>query len=124
MTDPGMTNSFNANPSPPPPLTGADLRQVIQQKWGQPFDLRFRRVQGRIFLQVMWKYLGQRSFPMTPAQYEQHLESIATYLQALGGTQQFLAFVAETRERPRLGKAVNIPLEVELGDRASEWLLE
>lgn len=124
MTDPDTGNFSNPSPSPAPSLTGADLKRVIQEKWGQPFDLRFRRVQGRIFLQVMWKYLGQRSFPMTPAQYDQHLESIATYLGALGGTQQFLDFVAETRERPRLGKAVNIPLVVELGDRASEWLLE
>ncbi|MEB3274796.1 MAG: DUF3067 family protein [Prochlorothrix sp.] len=108
---------------PNDPLTGAKLKQLLLEKWGQPFDLRFRRVQGRIFLQVMWKYLGQRSFPMTADQYDRHLESIAAYLVALGGVQQVLEFVAQTRERPRLGKAVNIPLAVELGDRASEWIL-
>jgi hypothetical protein len=30
-------------------------------------------------------------------------------------------FIAQTRDRPRLGKAVSIPLD--LGERASEWLL-
>ncbi|MEM6521649.1 MAG: DUF3067 family protein, partial [Cyanobacteria bacterium P01_C01_bin.70] len=30
--------------------------------------------------------------------------------------------IAETRDRPRLGKAVSIPLD--LGERGSEWLID
>jgi hypothetical protein len=105
-------------------MTGPELQQIILEKWGQPYDLRFRRVQGRIVLQVMWKYLGQVSFPMGAAAYAAHIAQVAAYLEALGGVEQFRAFVAQTRDRPRLGKAVNIPLEVDLGDRAREWLLE
>jgi hypothetical protein len=31
-------------------------------------------------------------------------------------------YIVTTRERPRLGKAVSVPLD--LGERASEWLLD
>ncbi|MHC5824555.1 MAG: DUF3067 family protein, partial [Nostoc sp.] len=40
---------------------------------------------------------------------------------ALGGAIQVQTFITQTRDRPRLGKAVSIPLD--LGDRASEWIL-
>ena len=47
--------------------------------------------------------------------------AIANYLHEWGGVSQFQAFIRETRERPRLGKAVSLPLD--LGERASEWLI-
>ncbi len=40
----------------------------------------------------------------------------------MGGTSQVQAFILQTREKPRLGKAVSIPLN--LGERAAEWLIE
>ncbi|MUL39149.1 DUF3067 family protein [Gloeocapsopsis dulcis] len=104
-------------------MTGKELRQLLLDKWGRSYDVQLRRVQGRVFLQVMWKYLEQASFPLTEAEYQEHMDAIANYLQALGGTQQVQQFIAKTRERPRLGKAVSIPLDLDLGERASEWLI-
>lgn len=102
-------------------MTGQELRQLLIDKWGYSYDVQFRRTQGKIFLQVMWKYLEQVSFPLSEAEYQEHLDSVANYLNALGGTEQVLTFITKTRERPRLGKAVSIPLD--LGERASEWIL-
>jgi hypothetical protein len=69
----------------------------------------------------MWKYQEQASFPLSEAEYLEHLDTVASYLHAWGGTAQVQNYIQETRERPRLGKAVSIPIE--LGERASEWLL-
>ena len=102
-------------------MTGQDLRQLLLNKWGRSYDVQLRRTQGKIFVQVMWKYLEQASFPLTEAEYQAHLETIATYLHAFGGTAQVQTFIQKTRDRPRLGKAVSIPLD--LGERASEWIL-
>lgn len=102
-------------------MTGQDLHQLLLDKWGRSYDVQLRRTQGKIFVQVMWKYLEQASFPLTEAEYQEHLETIATYLHAFGGTAQVQAFIQKTRDRPRLGKAVSIPLN--LGERASEWIL-
>ncbi|MBW4486453.1 MAG: DUF3067 family protein [Trichocoleus desertorum ATA4-8-CV12] len=103
-------------------MTGQDLHQLILRKWGRSYDVQVRRTQGKIFVQVMWKYLEQASFPLTEAEYFAHLETISSYLEAWGGSSQVQQFIEQTKERPRLGKAVSIPLD--LGDRASEWLLE
>lgn len=102
-------------------MTGEDLHGLLLQKWGRSYDIQLRRTQGKIFVQVMWKYLEQASFPLTEAEYQAHLETIATYLNAFGGTVQVQTFIEQTRDRPRLGKAVSIPLD--LGERASEWII-
>ncbi|MBD2771100.1 DUF3067 family protein [Iningainema tapete] len=102
-------------------MTGIELRQLIVDKWGRSYDVQLRRTQGKIFLQVMWKYLEQASFPLSEAEYQAHLDSVATYLHAMGGTAQVQTFIQQTRERPRLGKAVSIPLD--LGERSTEWLV-
>lgn len=103
-------------------MTGNDLRQLLLAKWGRSYDIQLRRTQGKIFVQVMWKYLEQASFPMTEAEYLAHLEAIAGYLHGWGAVEQVRDYIQETRERPRQGKAVSIPLD--LGERASEWLLD
>lgn len=103
-------------------MTGEDLHQLLLSKWGRSFDVQLRRSQGKVFLQVMWKYLEQASFPMTEEEYFEHLNTIAQYISEWGSGNQVERSIEETRERPRLGKAVNIPID--LGERASEWLLE
>lgn len=103
-------------------MTGQDLRQLLLDKWGRSYDIQLRRTQGKIFVLVMWKYLEQASFPLSEAEYMDHLNAIASYFHAWGSTEQIQAFIENTRERPRLGKAVSIPLE--LGDRASEWIVD
>ncbi len=102
-------------------MTGQDLRQLLLDKWGYSYDVQLRRTQSKIFLQVMWKYLEQASFPLSEIQYQEHLNEIATYLDAFGGSAQVQTFIQKTREKPRLGKAVSIPLD--LGERSSEWIV-
>ncbi|XGB42454.1 MAG: DUF3067 family protein [Nodosilinea sp. LVE1205-7] len=103
-------------------MTGRDLQIMVQDKWGYSFDLQLRRTQGKIWLQVMWRYLEQASFPLTQEQYLAHLDTIALYLNEWGQADYVKAWVAQSRDRPRLGKAVSIPLN--LGDRALEWLTD
>jgi Domain of unknown function (DUF3067) len=103
-------------------MTGQELHQLIYDKWGRSYDLQVRRTKGKIFVLVMWKYLEQASFPLSEEGYFAHLETIATYINAWGAVEQIRVFIEQTRDHPRLGKVVSIPLN--LGDRASEWLLE
>lgn len=103
-------------------MNGEELHQLLLSKWGRSYDIQLRRMKGRIFVQVMWKYLEQASFPLSTQEYIEHLDAVATYLNAWGGVSQVKTYITQTRERPRLGKVVNIPLD--LGDRASEWILD
>ncbi|MGB3533223.1 MAG: DUF3067 family protein [Microcoleaceae cyanobacterium] len=102
-------------------MTGQELQQLLQQKWGVSYDVQLRRVRGQIFLQIMWRYLEQASFPMTQSDYLAHLNAIVEYLNGWGNADTVQQVIETTREKPRVGKAVSIPLE--LGERASEWLL-
>lgn len=102
-------------------MTGEELHQLLIAKWGRSYDVQLRRVHDKVFLQVMWKYLEQASFPMTEVEYLAHLNEIASYIDAWGGSAQVQSGIEQSRDRPRLGKAVSIPIE--LGARASEWLI-
>jgi len=105
-------------------MTGQEFRQLLIDKWGQAYDVQLRRTQGKIFLQILWKYFGQASFPLTEAEYQTHLDDVINYLHALGAIEQVQKFIIDTKERPRIGKAVSIPLSLaNLGDRASEWMM-
>ncbi len=101
-------------------MTGLDLREILRQKWGVSFDVQLRRTQGKIFFQVMWRYQEQASFPASEADYLAHLEEVAQYLQSLGASEQIRQALLDHPDKPRLGKAVSLPIE--LGGRASEWL--
>jgi hypothetical protein len=102
-------------------MTGEELHQLLLAKWGRSYDIQLRRIKDKIHVQVMWKYLEQASFPLSEREYQEHLEAIASYLNEWGAVTRFQAFLLETRERPRLGKAVSVPID--LGDRSSEWLI-
>ncbi|MEM8830268.1 MAG: DUF3067 family protein [Cyanobacteria bacterium P01_G01_bin.19] len=103
-------------------MTGEQLHQLLLAKWGYSYDVQLRKVKGKIFVQVMWKYLEQASFPLSPQEYTENLNAIANYLNAWNGAEQLQSFIEKTRERPRLGKAVSIQLD--LGERSSEWILD
>ncbi|WP_373544896.1 DUF3067 family protein [Chamaesiphon sp.] len=102
-------------------MTGQELREIIIAKWGYSYDVQMRKTPNKIYLQVMWKYQEQASFPLSEIDYLAHLDTIGSYLVAMGSVEQVQKFIDKTTERPRLGKAVSMLLD--LGDRTSEWIL-
>ena len=102
-------------------MTGAELRQTIINKWQYSYDVQLRKTKDRIFLQVMWRYQEQQSFSMNELEFVEHLDVIAAYLSDWGVVEQVQKFIETTKERPRLGKAVSIPLQI--GERSLEWML-
>jgi hypothetical protein len=103
-------------------MTGSELRQLVVDKWGVSYDIQFRKYKGKLYVQVMWKYLEQVSFGATEEEYLAHLNWVISHLESWGVLDQVCTYIQKTREKPRIGKAVSIP--VELGDRASEWILQ
>ena len=102
-------------------MTGQELRESIINKWSYSYDVQLKKTPTKVFLQVMWKYQEQASFPISETDYLIHLDRVAEYLAGMGVIEQVQKFIETTKERPRLGKAVSIPLN--LGDRTSEWIL-
>jgi len=73
-------------------------------------------------LQVMWGYLEQQSFPMTAEQYNAQLAELVANLNGLGVAGQVRHWLTTTTDKPRLGKALSLALDLPEG-RASEFLL-
>jgi hypothetical protein len=70
----------------------------------------------------MWGYLEQQSFPLDAEQYTAKLEELVGTLNGLGVAAQVRHWLHSTTDKPRLGKAMTLPLELPQG-RASEFLL-
>jgi hypothetical protein len=70
----------------------------------------------------MWGYLEQQSFPLNAEDYAAKLEELVGTLNGLGVAAQVRDWLNSTTDKPRLGKAMTLPLELPPG-RASEFLL-
>ena len=104
------------------PLTSTEVLEILRKRWQASYDLQLIVRRGRLYLQVMWGYLEQQSFPMTPEQYLAQLDALVVNLNGLGVAQQVRTWLLTTTDKPRLGKAMNLALDLPEG-RASEFLL-
>ena len=103
------------------PLTAAELLSILRERWGASYDLQLHRRAGRLYLQVMWAYLEQQSFPLTEADYLERLEQLVEQLNGIGQAEEVRNWLQTTRDKPRLGKALSFPLPDQ--GRLSEFLL-
>ncbi|MEB3165173.1 MAG: DUF3067 family protein [Cyanobacteriota bacterium] len=104
------------------PLTADELLALLRERWQASYDVRLVQRHGRLYFQVMWGHLEQQSFPLTPEQYGERLEAVCAALNDLAVAAEVRSWLGTTRDRPRLGKALSLPLAID-GARASEFLL-
>lgn len=108
-------------------FSGLDLATLIRNKYGRSYDVRLikKEFMGRnlLALNVMWKYMEQRSFPLTEEEYILRLDDVANTLKCWGAVSHIRNSLAKLKERPRIGKAVSIFIDMdESGGRANEWI--
>jgi hypothetical protein len=60
---------------------GYKFRDLIVSQWGAAYDIQIKREmwlgKPMLFLNVMWKYLGQQSFHLSEQEYLEHLQALA-----------------------------------------------
>ncbi|KAJ7954509.1 DUF3067 domain-containing protein [Quillaja saponaria] len=108
-------------------FSGIDLATLIRNKYGKSYDVQFikKEFMGRnlLALNVMWKYMEQRSFPLTEEEYILRLDDVANTLKCWGAVSHIRNSLAKSKEKPRIGKAVSIFIDMdESGGRAKEWI--
>lgn len=108
-------------------FSGADLATLIRNKYGRSYDVQLikKEFMGRnlLALNVMWKYVEQRSFPLTEEEYILRLDDVANNLKCWGAVSHIRNSLAKSKERPRIGKAVSIFIDMdESGSRSNEWI--
>ncbi|XP_073054639.1 uncharacterized protein [Primulina eburnea] len=108
-------------------FSGIDLATLIRNKYGRSYDVQLikKEFMGRnlLALNVMWKYMEQRSFPLTEEEYILRLDNVANSLKCWGAVSHIRNSLEKLKERPRIGKAVSIFIDMdESGGRANEWI--
>ena len=96
---------------PSNPLGVEELIACLRQRWRATYDLQLVVRRRRLYLQVMWAYLEQQSFPMDLEAYRQHLGEVLDVVNRLGLAGEVRQWLGSTRDKPRLGKALSLPLE-------------
>ncbi|XP_058730193.1 uncharacterized protein LOC131602185 [Vicia villosa] len=108
-------------------FSGFDLATLIRKKYGKSYDVQLikKEFMGRnlLAMNVMWKYMEQRSFPLTEEEYILRLDDVANSLKCWGAVSHIRSSLAKSKERPRIGKAVSIFIDMDAsGARANEWI--
>lgn len=104
------------------PLSAAEVISLLRQRWQASYDLQLVQRRGRLYLQVMWAYQEQQSFPLSADEYASHIAELVLVLNSLGVAAEVRDWLQQCPDRPRLGKALSLALELPPG-RASEFML-
>jgi hypothetical protein len=104
------------------PLSAAEVIALLQQRWQASYDLQLVQRRGRLYLQVMWAYQEQQSFPLSPEDYRSHIGELVLVLNSLGAAARVRDWLSSCNDRPRLGKALSLALDIPPG-RSSEFVL-
>jgi hypothetical protein len=116
-----VVNALQSQSSKDGEFGARDMLELIIKKWGVAYDVQLRKNtpfgegSGNIYVNIMWRYFGQKSFPMDEREYLEHLEALCRYMKSIDRIDQFKQKVAESRKRPNsyFGYAVSIPLDVD-----------
>ena len=109
--------------SPIDPLSVEELIGCLRQRWRATYDLQLVVRRQRLYLQVMWAYLEQQSFPMDEVTYRAHIAEVLDVVNRLGLAAEVRRWITTTRDKPRLGKALSLQLQAE-GPAAQSLLRE
>ena len=104
-----------------PPLTVDEVIDLLRERWQASYDMQLVVRRKRMYLQVMWAYLEQQSFPLNEEEYRTHLAQVVDVVNRLGQAGAVRIWLNDTRDRPRLGKALSLQLKGE--DRLEEFLV-
>ena len=105
------------------PLSVEEVINCLRQRWKATYDLQLVVRRQRVYLQVMWAYLEQQSFPMDENAYREHLAEVLDVVNRLGLAAEVRQWITTTRDKPRLGKALSLQLRAK-GPAAQSLLRE
>ncbi len=106
---------------PTPPLEVDEVVSCLKERWGVSYDLQLVVREGRLYLQLMWAYLEQQSFPLDERAYRLHLGEVIEVVNRLGLAQNVREWLFANTKKPRLGKAIGLHLKTD--NRLDEFVL-
>ena len=103
------------------PLGVDEVIIFFRARWGVSYDLQLVVRNNHLYLQVMWGYLEQQSFPLDEQAYRNHLNEVLEVVNRLGQAKNVREWLFTNPQKPRLGHAITFRLKVD--GRLSEFVL-
>ena len=103
------------------PLSVDEIIACFQRKWHVTYDIQLIVREKRLYLQIMWGYLEQQSFPMNEESYREHVNAVIEIINRLGLSAQVREWIYTTPHKPRLGRALTFYLQGD--ERLKEFLI-
>ncbi len=104
-----------------PPLGIEELIDSLRTKLGFCYDIRVIVRGEKIYFQIMWSYLEQKSFPLTEEEYRNHLGEVLDIVNRLGQASVVRKWLLTLRQKPIVGRAISLPLKTDY--RYKEFVL-
>ncbi len=76
------------------------------------YDLQLVVRQKTLYLQVMWAYLEQQSFPMDQESYRLHISQVLEIINREGFASSVREWLLNVNKKPRVGRALTLKLEL------------
>ncbi len=103
------------------PLEADEVVGCLRRRWGVTYDLKLLIKKDRIYLQMMWAFLEQQSFPLDEETYMENLNRTLEIINRAGQSDFVRNWLENIQAKPRLGRAINLPLPID--QRMSEFVL-
>ena len=103
------------------PLEAEEVMECLRMRWGVTYDLRLLIKRDRFYLQMMWGFLEQQSFPMNEETFRDHLNRILEIINRGGNSDFVRNWLENVQAKPRLGKVITLPLPMD--QRMDEFVL-
>ena len=103
------------------PLEVDEIIYYLVNRWGRKYDLRLFTRKNNLYLQIMWKFLEQESFPLTENEYRQSIAEKIEILNRCGYADEVRKWIQTINAKPRLGRAVSLQLSI--NEKMKEFLI-
>ena len=107
--------------SSPIPLAVEEVIGCLRRRWGVTYDLKLLVKKDRIYLQMMWGFLEQQSFPLDEETFKENLSRILEIINRAGQSGFVRNWLENVDAKPRLGRAVTLTLPID--QRMDEFVL-
>ena len=96
-----------------------DIHYLIH-RWEKKYDFRLFRRGKFVYLQMMWGFLWQESFPLSEDEYKKSIADKIEILNRCGYSEEVREWLKKVNAKPRLGRAVS--LQLDLNEKMKEFL--
>ena len=103
------------------PLEVEEIIYYLVNRWGKQYDFRLFTRRNNLYLQMMWKFLEQKSFPLTELEYKESLAEKIEVLNRGGYSEDVRLWLQTVNSKPRLGRALSLQLKI--NERMKEFLI-